>query len=112
MFSVPQHCDWQWREKCKVYSKALKCLENDFIGKKIAFFVCSGDAGDPEKYHQAKSKFVEKVLANYPDVEPVAMEAFGGRMKILRKTVLDNLDLAKVEAWAEELGKKFASNND
>jgi hypothetical protein len=28
-------------------------------------------------------------------------------MKILGKKVLDNLDLSKVEAWAEDLGKKF-----
>jgi hypothetical protein len=45
-------------------------------------------------------------------VKPVATEAFGGRMKILRKIVLVNLDLAKVETWAEELGKKFSSSLD
>ena len=91
----------------KVYDKALKCLENDFTRKKLAFFVSSGDAGDPAKYQEAKVKFVENVLANYPNVKPVATEAFGGRMKILGKMVFDNLDLARVEAWAEELGKKF-----
>jgi menaquinone-dependent protoporphyrinogen oxidase len=81
----------------KVYSKTLKCLEKDFNGKKVAFFVSSGDAGDPEKYQQAKIKFVENVLANYPNVKLVATEAFGGRMKILGKTVWDSMDLAKVE---------------
>lgn len=96
----------------KVYGKALKCLENDFSGKKVAFFVCSGDAGDPEKYQQAKIKFVEDVLADYPDVKPVATEAFGGRMKVLGRTVLNNIDLTKVEAWAEELGKKFTANHN
>jgi menaquinone-dependent protoporphyrinogen oxidase len=98
--------------KGKVYGKALKCLENDFSGKKVAFFVSSGDAGDPEKYQQAKIKFVEDVLAHYPNVKPVATEAFGGRIKILGKTVLNNIDLTKVEAWAEELGKKFTSNHN
>ena len=96
----------------KVYHKALKCLENDFSGKKVAFFVSSGDAGDPEKYQQAKIKYVENVLANYPNVKPVATEAFGGRMKILGRTVWDNTDLARVEAWAEELGNKFSSSRD
>jgi menaquinone-dependent protoporphyrinogen oxidase len=94
----------------RVYGKALKCLENDFSGRKVAFFVSSGDAGDPEKYQQAKVKFVENVLANYPNVKPVATEAFGGRMKILGRTVFDNVDLAKVEAWAEELGQKFSEH--
>lgn len=95
----------------KVYSKALKCLENDFSGKKVAFFVSSGDAGDPEKYQQAKEEYVDNVLANYPNVKLVATEAFGGRMKILWKTISDTTNLAKVETWAEELGKKFSSHD-
>ncbi|MGA2680953.1 MAG: flavodoxin domain-containing protein [Candidatus Bathyarchaeia archaeon] len=91
----------------KVYSKALKCLENDFAGKTVAFFVSSGDAGDPAKYQEAKIKYVENVLSNYPNVKPVAVEAFGGRQKIFGKMVFDNLDLARVETWAQELGKKL-----
>ena len=91
----------------RVYSKALKFLENDFSGKKVAFFVSSSWAGTPESYENAKAKFVENTLAKYPNINPVSAEAFGGRIRILRKTMLDNTDLAKVEAWAEELGKKF-----
>ena len=63
----------------KVYNKALKCLQNNFAGKKIAFFVSSGDAGDPTKHQEAKAKYVENVLADYPNVKPIATEAFGGR---------------------------------
>lgn len=74
------------------------CLENDYSGKKVAIFVSSGDAGNPEKYATAKTKFLDNVLPNYPNVQPVSTEAFGGRMKILGKTVLDNINLAKVEA--------------
>jgi len=95
----------------KVYSKALKCLENDFTDKKVAFFVSSGEAGVPEKYQLAKVKFVENVLADYPNVKPVAAEAFGGRMKVLGRIVYDYTNLAKVEVWSEELGKKFSRNN-
>ena len=91
----------------KVYSKALKFLENDLSGKRVAFFVSSAEAGTPGSYEKAKIKFVENTLANYPKIKPVATEAFGGRIRILGKTVTDNRDMAKVEAWAEELGKKF-----
>jgi len=91
----------------KVYNKALKFLENDLSGKHVAFFVSSGQAGAPASYEKAKVKFVEDTLANYPKINPVATEAFGGRIKILGKTVTDNRDMVKVEAWAEELGKKF-----
>ena len=95
----------------KVYSEALECLENDFSGKKVAFFVSSRDAGVPESYQQAKLEYVENVLANYPNVKPVASETFGGWIKMLGRTVQDFMDLAKVESWAEELGQKFSNHN-
>jgi len=91
----------------KVYKKALKFLENDFSGKNVAFYTSSSWAGTPGSYENAKAKFVEKIMAKYPQVNPVSTEAFGGRIRYFRKTMLDNTDLAKVEAWAEELGKKF-----
>ncbi len=91
----------------RIYSKALKFLENDFANKKLAFFVSSGEAGDPKTYEKAKAKFVENTLAKYQNINPVAWDAFGGRMRILGKTIWDSTDLAKVEAWAEELGQKF-----
>ena len=91
----------------KVYNKALKFLENDLRGKHVAFFVSSSWAGTPGSYENAKARFVENTLAKYPNVNPVSTEAFGGRIRIMGKTMVDNTDLAKVEAWADELGKKF-----
>jgi menaquinone-dependent protoporphyrinogen IX oxidase len=91
----------------KMYDKMLKLLENDFCGRKVAFFVCSGDAGTPEKYQDTKAKFLESTLSHYPKIAPVEMEAFGGRMKMLGRMVLDNLDLGMVEAWATKVGEKF-----
>jgi menaquinone-dependent protoporphyrinogen IX oxidase len=91
----------------RIYGKTLKFLEGDFTGKRVAFFVSCSWAGTPGSYENAKVKFVEKTLAKYPKINPVATEAFGGRIRYFRKTMLDNTDLGKVEAWAEELGKKF-----
>ena len=91
----------------RVYGKTLKFLENDLAGKKVAFFVCSSWAGTPGSYDNAKSKFVEKTLTKYPKIIFVGSEAFGGRIRYFKKTMLDNTDLTKVEVWAEELGKKF-----
>ncbi|MGD8543772.1 MAG: flavodoxin domain-containing protein [Candidatus Bathyarchaeota archaeon] len=91
----------------KVYDKALKFLKQDFGDRKIAFFVCSGDAGDPNKYEEAYTKYITDVLANYPNIRTVAAEAFGGRMKMLWKTVFNNFDPAKIRAWAEKLGSKL-----
>lgn len=91
----------------KVYDRTLKFLENDLSGKRVAFFVSSGEAGEAATYESAKVKFVENTLAMYPNIQPVSTEAFGGRMRMLGKTVWDTVDMAKVEAWAETLGKKF-----
>jgi menaquinone-dependent protoporphyrinogen IX oxidase len=91
----------------KAYDKALKFLEGHFGDKRVAFYVCCGDGADPEKCESAKVRYIENVLANYPEVKPVSTQAFGGRMKVLGRTVLDNLDLSKAVAWAEELAQKF-----
>jgi menaquinone-dependent protoporphyrinogen oxidase len=91
----------------RVYGKALKFLENDFSGKNIAFYVSSTWAGTPGSYDNAKAKFVENTLAKYPKINPVSTEAFGGRIRYFRKTMVDNTDLAKVEVWAEQLGRQF-----
>jgi menaquinone-dependent protoporphyrinogen IX oxidase len=91
----------------RVYGKARKFLENDFGGKQVAFFISSSMAGTPGSHDNAKIRFVEHTLAKYPKINPVSTEAFGGRIRYFRKTMLDNTDSAKVEAWAEELGQKF-----
>ncbi len=91
----------------KVYKEYLKFLEKDFEGKRIAIFLSSLEAGNPKSYDEAIRKYIKNVLAKYPHVKPVAYEAFGGRMKILWKTVADERDVNKVRKWAEELGKKL-----
>jgi menaquinone-dependent protoporphyrinogen oxidase len=92
----------------KVYSKATKFLENNFAGKRLAFFISSAWGGIPGEYYDtAKKRFAENTLTKYLKIEPVSIEVFGGRIKYFNKTMVDNVDLAKVEAWADTLGKKF-----
>jgi len=91
----------------RIYGSALKFLKNDLGGKRVAFFTSSSWGGTPGSYENAKAQFVDKTIAKYPEVNFVASEAFGGRIRYFRKTMLDNTDPAKVEAWADELAKKF-----
>jgi menaquinone-dependent protoporphyrinogen IX oxidase len=93
----------------KVYGEALKLLKQDFEGKKVAFFVCCGGAGDPKNYGEACTKYLTDVLAGYPNLKTVATEAFGGRMKVLGKTVFDNVDPKKISEWAQKLGNKLTA---
>jgi menaquinone-dependent protoporphyrinogen oxidase len=89
----------------KWYKQALKFLENNFENRNVVVFLSSCTAGDPEKHDEAITKYIDDVLAKYPDIKPIAAEAFGGRMKMFGKTVTDNCDMDKVRAWAEEVGK-------
>src|SRR3990172_9273080 len=90
----------------KVYKEALNFVEQDLSGKRVAFFVCSGAAGNPLRHDEVTEKYITKGLAVY-NVQLVSKEAFGGCMRILGKSLFDRRDPAKIQAWAEELGKKF-----
>jgi menaquinone-dependent protoporphyrinogen IX oxidase len=91
----------------RIYGKATRFLKNDLTGKKLAFFVSSSWAGTPGSHDNAKAKLVDKPLAKYPKLNIISTEAFGGSIRYFRRTMLDSTDPTKVEAWAEELGKKF-----
>lgn len=87
----------------KVYGEALNFLKQDFGDRKVAFFVCCGGAGDPKNYEDACTKYLTNVLANYPNLKTIASEAFGGRMKVLGRTVFDNFKPEKIREWVERL---------
>jgi len=87
------------------YKQALKLMESDFYNKRVALFLSSCEAGEPDKHEQSITKYIKKVLEKYPHLKPVAAEAFGGRMKMFGKTITDNYDAEKVKRWAEEVGK-------
>lgn len=53
-------------------------------------------------------KYVANVLVKYPNLKTVSTEAFGGRMKLLGKTLFDNVDKDKIRVWAETLQNKLA----
>jgi menaquinone-dependent protoporphyrinogen IX oxidase len=90
-----------------IYGKVKRFLKNDLSGKKVAFFVSSSWAGTPGSHDNAKKTLVAKPLAKFPQINFVSTEAFGGRIRYFKKTMLDSTDPAKVEAWAIELGQKF-----
>ena len=93
----------------KVYREALNFLKQDFDNKKVAFFVSCGGAGDPNNYEKSCTKYITEILAHYPSAKVVATEAFGGHWKIFGKTIFNNVDPAKIRAWAETLGNRLAA---
>jgi len=97
----------------RVYGKAVKFIKkNNFDGKRVAIFLSSGKAGNPKTYDDAIRDYVNKqMLGKNPRLKPVAAEAFGGRMKFFGRDMeppgYADKEMAKVKAWAEELGKRL-----
>lgn len=94
----------------RVYGRALEFMERDFSGKKVAVFLSSLEAGDEKSHDEAVSKYIENEIKPRLNVEPVAGEAFGGRIKIFGFSVQDNIDRDKIRNWARNIGEKFAEN--
>jgi menaquinone-dependent protoporphyrinogen IX oxidase len=95
-------------QKGKIYPETKAFLAKDFSGKKLAYFTCSGFIY-PKTHDETLARYATAELANYPNFKPVATEAFGGYLKILGLHVSRKMDMAKVEAWAQELNKKFSA---
>jgi len=87
--------------------QALRFLENDFEGKKVAIFVSSSKAGDPKSYDQAYQSYLKDVLSEHPNLEPVAIEAFGGMIKIFGYTASDSRTPDRARNWADRVGYIF-----
>jgi menaquinone-dependent protoporphyrinogen oxidase len=92
--------------KGKVYEETSQFMNQDFTGKRLAVFVCSGAGGDPRQKDAVAEKYITKGLAR--KISPISIEAFGGCIKILGLRVVDRRDAKKIRAWAEDLGKKLA----
>lgn len=90
--------------------KAKRFLKKNFEGKKLAVFVCSRRAGEPDSYDYALDNYVKQVLSKYSKVQPVAFEAFGGRKPLKGNKFYDNRDWDKIRNWAEKVGKLFSSS--
>jgi len=90
----------------EIYGETRRFLDQDFGNRKLAYFTCSAFIY-PKTYEETVAMYITDVLANYPKFKPVATAAFGGYLKVLGFSVSRKMDMAKVEAWAVELGQKL-----
>ncbi len=91
----------------RVYKRTLKFAERDFSSKKVAVFLSSMEGGEEQNHEQVVDKYIEKEMKNRLNVEPVACEVFGGRIKIFGFSIKNNIDRERIRSWAEEVGEKF-----
>jgi len=91
----------------RVYRRGLEYLRNDFGGKPVAVFLSSNEAGAEESYPDAVRKYMDPIREKHSNLNLVAVEGFGGRIRVLGKTAVDLVDPEKVRRWAEALGEKL-----
>jgi hypothetical protein len=72
--------------------------------KYCALEACEGGENPKEESPEANQK---KLLAKNKSLKPIDVAAFGGCMISQNRTVMDDLNMARVKEWAIELGKKF-----
>ncbi len=88
-----------------VYNEAVDFLEKDFEGRNVAlYFLCEGGENPKAESTEANQK---KLLAKNKSLKPIDVAAFGGCLISQNRTVMDDLNMARVKEWAIELGKKF-----
>ncbi|MGC9779149.1 MAG: hypothetical protein HZR80_07900 [Candidatus Heimdallarchaeota archaeon] len=94
----------QWTRPVK------KFLKNNLKDKKVCFYVCSGEAraeNSEEKLHVAIKKYIDDKLVKYPKIKPVATTAFGGRLIMFGKPMVDNWKKEHIEDWVKEISKNL-----
>ncbi|MBR9680157.1 MAG: hypothetical protein GOU99_03855 [Candidatus Altiarchaeota archaeon] len=91
----------------RVYKPALRFLENSFAGKQLAIYLSSAEAGNPLHHNHTIEKHLGPVLARMSPEKPVDIEAFGGKISVFGKIIMDNREPERVKSWAAELAKKL-----
>ncbi|MBN2202710.1 MAG: hypothetical protein JW700_00790 [Candidatus Aenigmarchaeota archaeon] len=86
----------------RMYKNILKFLRKDMKGKRVALFFSTLQ---PKK--QVMEKYVGKIMKTNPELGIMSVGVFGGRFRILFKTVADKFDLSAANIWAEELADKI-----
>jgi menaquinone-dependent protoporphyrinogen IX oxidase len=94
----------------RVYRRGLNYLGNDFGGKPVAVYLSSNEAGTEDSYPDAVRKYMDPIREKNADLNLVAVEGFGGRIRVLGKTAVDLTDPEKVRRWADALGQRLQEN--
>ncbi len=92
----------RWTKEAKrFFDKNVNALKKRAF---LAVFVSSGEASDPEKYQEAKEKYVHKIITGFGfDLNKVMHEAFGG--------LFDMSNTSKI-GWMEKKFMNMAARDD
>jgi menaquinone-dependent protoporphyrinogen IX oxidase len=89
----------------KMHKEGAGFLEKtDFGDRKVVIFLSSLVPRD-----EAIKKYVDVIIQKNTKLKPLAVEVFGGRMRILGRTTQDRTDIEKAKAWARKIAEQLQS---
>ena len=89
----------------KMHKEGTEFLEKKNFGEKnVGIFLSSLVPRD-----EAIKKYVDVILRKNTTLKPIAVEVFGGRMRILGRTSQDMTDIEKAKKWARKISENLRS---
>ncbi|MEJ2272501.1 MAG: flavodoxin domain-containing protein [Candidatus Bathyarchaeota archaeon] len=89
----------------RMHKEGAKFLEkNNFTEKNVGIFLSSLVPRD-----EAIEKYIDVILKKNTTLKPIAVEVFGGRMRIFGRTQDDKTDIEKAKAWIRKIADKMRS---
>jgi menaquinone-dependent protoporphyrinogen IX oxidase len=83
----------------KMHKEGAEFLEKtDFGDRRVVIFLSSLVPRD-----EAIKKYVDVIIQKNTKLKPIAVEVFGGRMRILGRTTQDMTDIEKAKTWARKI---------
>jgi menaquinone-dependent protoporphyrinogen IX oxidase len=87
----------------KMHKEGAEFLEKtDFGDRKVVIFLSSLMPRD-----EAIKKYVDVIVQKNPKLKPIAVEVFGGRMRILGRTSQDMTDIEKAKEWTRKIADQL-----
>jgi menaquinone-dependent protoporphyrinogen IX oxidase len=93
-------------QKFRVYEEGAEFLEKtNFEDRKVVIFLSSLMPRD-----EVIKKYVDVIIQKNPKLKPLAVDVFGGRMKVLGRTIADKTDIEKSKTWARKIAEQLQAN--
>ena len=89
----------------KMHKEGAEFLEKtDFGDRNIAIFLSALEPRD-----RAIKRYVNVILQKNINLKPIAVEVFGGRIRMLGITSVDITDIEKAKEWVRKIGEQLRS---
>jgi menaquinone-dependent protoporphyrinogen IX oxidase len=89
----------------KMHKEGAEFLEKkNFGGKNVGIFLSSLVPRD-----EAIKKYVDVILQKNTTLKPIAVEVFGGRMRMFGRTSQDMTDIEKAKEWTRKISEHLRS---